>query len=58
MGVSPHGNTERSGKSEISELEIVMTVDEQILRLEISVEDPVRMTVKQTRVQLISEFLK
>lgn len=57
MGISSHGNTKRTSQPEISELEVVILVNQQILGLQITMEDPVSMTVKQSRVELMREFL-
>ena len=57
MGISSHGYTKRASQPEISEFEVVILVNQQILGLQVSVEDPMRMTVKQSRVQLMGEFL-
>ena len=57
MGISSHGYTKRASQPEISELEVVILVNQQILGLQVSVEDPMRVTVKQPRVQLMGEFL-
>ena len=47
MSVRSHGNPERSRKTEVSKLEVVIFIDQQILRLEVAMEDAVRMTVQQ-----------
>lgn len=49
MGVSPHGNAKCTSQAKIGEFQIVMFVDEQILRLEITMQDSVRVTIKETR---------
>ena len=46
MSVRSHGNAERSRKTEVSKLEVVIFIDQQILRLEVAMEDAVRMTVQ------------
>ena len=58
MRVCPEGNTERSGETEVCELEVSVLVDEQVLGLEISVEDPVSVAVVQSLDELKSEALR
>lgn len=48
VGVCPHRDAERTRKTEISELEIVVFVNQQVLRLEVTMENAVRMTVEET----------
>lgn len=36
MSISSHGNAKRPRESEISQLEVVMFIDEQVLRFEVS----------------------
>lgn len=57
MGVRPHGNTKRPCQAEIRKLEVVSLVDQQVLWLQVAMQDPVRMTVKKPRTELVSEFL-
>ena len=47
MSVRSHGNAECSRKTEVSKLEVVIFIDQQILWLEVAMEDAVRMTVQQ-----------
>ena len=58
MGVCPHGNTERPCKTKVGELQIVVLVNQEVLRLEIAVKNTVRMTVKQAGVELMGKFLQ
>lgn len=58
MGISPHRNTECSGEPEIGKLEMIFTINEEILRFQISVQNAMSMAVEQTRGQLVSEFLE
>lgn len=58
MGVGPHWDTKSPCETEVGELEVVPAVDEKILRLEVTVEDAVRVAVEQARVKLVSEFLE
>ena len=43
MRICPHGNAERASESEVGELEVVIFIDQKILRLEVAVEDPARV---------------
>lgn len=45
MSICSHGNAKRPRESEISQLEVVMLIDEQILGFEVSVQDSMGMTV-------------
>ena len=58
VSIRPHWDTKGTGETEIGQLEIIMLVDEEILRLEISVEYTMRMTVQQARGELMRKFLK
>ena len=58
MSVRPHRDTECTRKAKISQLEIVIFVDQKILRLEVSMEYTMRVAVQQARIQLMCEFLK
>lgn len=57
MGVGAHRDTEGASKTEVSELEVIMLVDEQILWLQVAVKNPVRVAVQKTGGELVSEFL-
>ena len=57
MGISSHRNTERARKSEISQLEVVTAIDQQVLRFQVAVKDAMRVTVEESRIQLVSKFL-
>lgn len=57
VGISPHGNTKRPRQAEICKLEVVAFVDQQVLGLEIAMKDSVRMAIKETGTELMSEFL-
>ena len=46
MCVCAHGDAERTRKPEVSELEVAIFRDEEVLRLEVSVEDTVGVTVE------------
>jgi hypothetical protein len=43
MGINAQGNTEGAGKSEVGELKISLFINEKILRLQIAMEDSVRV---------------
>lgn len=47
MCISPQGDTKRARKTKVCELEIVVLIDEQVLRLEISVKNAVRVAVEK-----------
>jgi hypothetical protein len=56
--VRAQGDAERPGKTKVGELEVVPLVDQQILRLQVAMQDPVRMAVQQPRGHLPCEFLE
>ena len=58
MRVRSHRDAESARKTEIRKLEVVTGIDKQILRLEIAMENPVRMAVQQARIELVGEFLQ
>ena len=43
MGVRPNRDAECPGEAEVGKLDVAVLVDEQVLRLQIAVEDPVRV---------------
>jgi hypothetical protein len=55
--VRPEWDTKGSGETKVGELEVTVLVDEQVLRLEISMEDPVGVAVVQSLDQLQREAL-
>lgn len=57
VGVSAQGDTECSGQTKIGKLEVALTVNEQILRLQITVQDAVTVAVPNTLNQLRHELL-
>lgn len=57
MGVCSQRHTECSGQSKIRELEIALTVNQQVLGLQITVQDSVAVTVANAFYQLSHEFL-
>lgn len=58
MGISPQRNSERSGQSEICQLQVSLFVDEQVLGFQISMEDSVGVAVVQSFDELKSEPLR
>ena len=58
MRVRAHGDAKRAGEPKIGQLEVVPLVDEEILRLEVAMQDPVRVAIQQPRGQLVCEFLR
>ncbi len=58
MSVRSHGNAERPSKAEVSELEVVIFIDQKILWLEVAMEDAVRMAVEEAGRKLVREFLR
>ena len=57
MSVRSHGNAECSRKTEVSKLEVVIFIDQQILRLEVAMEDTMAVAVTQASGEMIGEFL-
>lgn len=57
MCVRPHWDTERTSQTKVCELQIIVTVDEQILRFQIPMKNTMRVTVEQARVELMQKFL-
>jgi hypothetical protein len=45
MGVRPQRDTERTCKTEVRKFEVVSLVDEQVLRLQVAMQNPVRVAV-------------
>ena len=58
MGIRSHGDTECSREPEVGQLEIVIFVDEKVLRFEVSMQDSVGMAVQEAGGQLLCEFLQ
>ena len=58
MSVTPHWNTERASQPEVGELDVSAAVDEQILRLQIAMQNAVRMNITHSVEQLTSVALK
>lgn len=57
MGVGSQGNTECPGETEISQLQVALDVNQQILRLQITVQDAVAVAVANALYQLSHESL-
>ena len=57
VGVSAKWDTKGASKTEISQLQVALFVDEQVLRLEVTVEDTVSMAVAGTLEELEGELL-
>lgn len=57
MGVGPQRDTKRSCKTKVCEFEVSVLVDEQVLGLEISMEDPVRVAEVEALDELQREAL-
>ena len=46
MGVRPHRNTERPCQTKVGQLEVIILVDKEILRLEVTMKNAVGMAVE------------
>ena len=57
MGVSPEGNTECACQTKIGQLEVTLTVNQQVLGLQIAVQNAVAMAVADTLNELGHELL-
>lgn len=57
MGVCAEGNAESAGETKVSELEVALLVDEEVLRLEVTVEDAVGVAVAGAFEELVGELL-
>jgi len=57
MGVRTHGDTKGASKAEISKLEATLAVDEQIVRLEVTVEDSSAVAKVDAHEQLVEVAL-
>lgn len=57
VSVSAKGNTERSGKTEIGQLQVAFTVNQQVLGLQVTVQNSVAMAVSDALNKLGHEFL-
>lgn len=57
MGVGAEGNTESARETKISELEVSLLVDEQVLGLQVAMKDAMSVAVSDTGAELRHEFL-
>jgi hypothetical protein len=57
VGVSAERNTEGAGQTKIGQLQVALLVDEQVLRLEITVKDAVGVAVARALEELEGELL-
>ena len=57
MCVGSHRNAEGARKAEVGELQVVVLTDQQVLRLEVTVEDAMGVAVEEARGELMCEFL-
>ena len=45
MSVRAHGNAECARKAKIGQLQVIPLVNEEVLRLEVTMQDPVRVAI-------------
>lgn len=57
MGVGAKRDSEGTSKTEIGQLQVTLAINEQVLRLQITVEDTVTVAVADTLAQLAHELL-
>jgi len=57
VGVSAERNTKSASQTEISQLQVALLVDEQVLRLQVTMQDTVGVAVARALEKLQSEFL-
>jgi hypothetical protein len=57
VSIGTQGDTKGSGQTEISQLQVTITVDKQVLGFEVTVQDTVAMAVTNTLNQLSHELL-
>ena len=58
MGVSSEGEAERPRQAEVSQLYVPFNIDQQVLGLEVTVKDSVRVAVSDALQQLVQVTLK
>jgi len=58
VSVCAHGDTKRPRKSKISQLQVVMFIDEKVRRVEFSMKDPVGMAIQEASDELFCKFLQ
>ena len=57
MGVGAQGDAEGAGEAEVGEFQVARAIDEEVLRFQVAVEDPVGMAVADAEEELVGEFL-
>lgn len=57
MGVSAQGDTEGSGKTKIGKLQVALAINKQVLRLQVTVQDAVAVTVSNSLNELCHKLL-
>lgn len=58
MRVRPQRDTECAGQAKVGKLEVALLVNQEVLRLEVTVEDTVDVTVEQALDELVRELLR
>lgn len=58
MRVGAQRDTKCTRKPKVSQLQVALLVDQQVLRLQVSVQDAVRMAEVDATDQLVCEFLR
>lgn len=53
MSISPQGNAKRPRESKVGQFEVALFVDQEVLRLEVAVEDAVRVEVVDAADELV-----
>ena len=57
MGVGSERDSKGTGKTEIRQLQVAVTVDQEVLRLQIAVEDSVRVAEPDAMAELAHKLL-
>ena len=57
VGVGAQGDAEGAGEAEVGEFQVARAIDEEVLRFQVAVEDPVGMAVADAEEELVGEFL-
>ena len=58
MRVGSHGNPKCARQAKVGEFEIIVLVNQKVLRLEITMENTMRVTVQEASVELPEKFLR
>ena len=58
MGVCSHRNAKGSREAKICEFEVIFLVNKQILRLEVAMQDSMRVAIQEAGIELMSKFLR